>query len=76
MGPKSPVVARSSAALSVRAIKEAAAASQTMPLQEAFRTRFVWEEKRMHSADAQEGPLAFVEKRPPPVDRPVRRPVG
>ncbi|MFJ4095574.1 enoyl-CoA-hydratase DpgD [Kitasatospora sp. NPDC089913] len=53
------------APLSVRAIKEAAAAARTMPLQEAFRTRFVWEERRMHSADAQEGPLAFVEKRPP-----------
>ncbi|MGP4000230.1 enoyl-CoA-hydratase DpgD [Streptomyces sp. 8N706] len=53
------------APLSVRAIKEAAAASLTMPLEQAFRTRFVWEERRMHSADAQEGPLAFVEKRPP-----------
>ncbi|MGP8298310.1 enoyl-CoA-hydratase DpgD [Streptomyces inhibens] len=53
------------APLSVRAIKEAAAASLTMPLEDAFRTRFVWEEKRMHSADAKEGPLAFVEKRPP-----------
>ena len=36
-----------------------------MPLDQAFRTRFPWEERRMHSADAEEGPLAFVEKRDP-----------
>lgn len=53
------------APLAVRAIKEAAAASSARPLPEAFDTRYVWEEKRMHSRDAQEGPLAFVEKRAP-----------
>ncbi|MER8260683.1 enoyl-CoA-hydratase DpgD [Streptomyces albidoflavus] len=53
------------APLSLRAAKEAAAASVTMPLEQAFATRFVWEERRMHSRDAEEGPRAFVEKRPP-----------
>ncbi|MDH6120434.1 enoyl-CoA-hydratase DpgD [Kitasatospora sp. GAS204B] len=53
------------APLSVRAIKQAAAAAATMPLEQAFRTRFPWEERRMHSEDAEEGPLAFVEKRTP-----------
>lgn len=54
-----------SAPLSVRAIKQAAGAAATMPLEQAFATRFRWEERRMHSADAQEGPRAFVEKRGP-----------
>ncbi|WP_320068920.1 enoyl-CoA-hydratase DpgD [Micromonospora sp. RTGN7] len=53
------------APLSVRAIKEAATKSVTMPLETAFSTRFHWEERRMHSRDAVEGPLAFVEKREP-----------
>ncbi|MGC0375073.1 enoyl-CoA-hydratase DpgD [Streptomyces sp. SAI-229] len=53
------------APLSVRAIKEAASASATMPLQAAFATRYPWEERRMHSADAVEGPRAFAEKREP-----------
>jgi crotonobetainyl-CoA hydratase/dehydration protein DpgD len=53
------------APLSVRAVKEAAVRSATMPLDQAFATRYVWEERRMLSADAEEGPLAFVEKRPP-----------
>ncbi|MEV0730590.1 enoyl-CoA-hydratase DpgD [Polymorphospora sp. NPDC050346] len=53
------------APLSVRAIKEAATKSLTMPLDTAFSTRFHWEERRMHSRDAIEGPLAFVEKRDP-----------
>jgi crotonobetainyl-CoA hydratase/dehydration protein DpgD len=53
------------APLSLRAIKEAAATSATMPLEQAFATRYVWEERRMHSRDAEEGPRAFVEKRPP-----------
>jgi crotonobetainyl-CoA hydratase/dehydration protein DpgD len=53
------------APLSVRAIKEAAAASASLPLPEAFTARYVWEQRRMHSDDAREGPLAFVEKRTP-----------
>jgi crotonobetainyl-CoA hydratase/dehydration protein DpgD len=53
------------APLSVRAIKEAATVSATMPLPSAFATRYPWEERRMHSQDALEGPLAFVEKREP-----------
>ncbi|HEY8978214.1 MAG TPA: enoyl-CoA-hydratase DpgD [Streptomyces sp.] len=53
------------APLSVRAIKEAATASAHLPLEGAFATRYPWEERRMHSADALEGPLAFVEKREP-----------
>ncbi len=53
------------APLAVRAIKEAVATAATAPLEQAFRTRYRWEERRMHSADALEGPRAFVEKRPP-----------
>ncbi len=53
------------APLSVRAIKEAAAKSATLPLEEAFTTRYPAEERRMHSSDAIEGPRAFTEKRPP-----------
>ncbi|MCX4486827.1 enoyl-CoA hydratase-related protein [Streptomyces anulatus] len=56
---------RRCAPLSVRAIKEAATASATMPLESAFATRYPWEERRMHSEDAVEGPLAFSEKRAP-----------
>ncbi|MEO3808646.1 enoyl-CoA-hydratase DpgD [Sphaerisporangium sp. B11E5] len=54
-----------SAPLSVRAIKEAAYTSVDMPLERAFATRYVWEERRMYSSDAAEGPRAFVEKREP-----------
>ncbi|WP_327279933.1 MULTISPECIES: enoyl-CoA-hydratase DpgD [unclassified Streptomyces] len=53
------------APLSVRAIKEAATKSATMPLEQAFATRYPWEERRMHSSDAVEGPVAFAEKRAP-----------
>ena len=53
------------APLSVRAIKEAASRSAAMPLEAAFATRYVWEERRMHSRDATEGPIAFAEKREP-----------
>jgi crotonobetainyl-CoA hydratase/dehydration protein DpgD len=53
------------APLAVRAAKEAAAAAVDMPLERAFATRFGWEEARMHSDDAREGPLAFVQKREP-----------
>jgi crotonobetainyl-CoA hydratase/dehydration protein DpgD len=54
-----------SAPLAVRAVKEAARRSATMPLEQAFATRYVWEERRMHGADRLEGPRAFVEKREP-----------
>ncbi|MYV98430.1 enoyl-CoA-hydratase DpgD [Streptomyces sp. SID3343] len=53
------------APLSLRAIKESALRSADRSLEEAFATRYVWEERRMHSEDAREGPLAFVQKRPP-----------
>ncbi|MGK5500312.1 enoyl-CoA-hydratase DpgD [Streptomyces sp. URMC 125] len=53
------------APLAVRAVKEAALTSVDLPLERAFATRYPWEERRMHSADAKEGPRSFVEKRPP-----------
>lgn len=53
------------APLAVRAVKEVATRSAAMPLDQAFSTRYEWEERRMHSRDAREGPLAFAEKRPP-----------
>jgi crotonobetainyl-CoA hydratase/dehydration protein DpgD len=53
------------APLSVRAIKQAATASATLSLQAAFSARYDWEEQRMHSDDAVEGPQAFAEKREP-----------
>jgi enoyl-CoA hydratase/carnithine racemase len=53
------------APLAVRAIRQAALASVEMPLSQAFETRFSWEERRMHSNDALEGPRAFAENRPP-----------
>jgi dehydration protein DpgD len=53
------------APLSVRAVKEAAYRSVELPLEQAFATRYPWEERRMRSADAVEGPRAFAAKRPP-----------
>jgi crotonobetainyl-CoA hydratase/dehydration protein DpgD len=53
------------APLSVRAIKEAATVAVTMPLPSAFAARYEWEDRRMHSRDAVEGPAAFVDKREP-----------
>ncbi|MEU7874940.1 enoyl-CoA-hydratase DpgD [Dactylosporangium sp. NPDC049140] len=53
------------APLAVRAIKEATLRSLDMPLEEAFGTRFEWEQRRMHSEDAREGPRAFNERREP-----------
>ncbi|MFI9832565.1 enoyl-CoA-hydratase DpgD [Streptomyces sp. NPDC051913] len=54
-----------SAPLSVRALKESVMRSLDQPLEEAFATRYVWEERRMRSEDAVEGPRAFAEKRAP-----------
>jgi dehydration protein DpgD len=51
--------------LAVRAVKEAATKSVTLPLDEAFSASYEWEERRRHSRDALEGPRAFVEKRSP-----------
>jgi dehydration protein DpgD len=53
------------APLSVRATKEAASLSASMSLEAAFATRYPWEERRMHSRDAREGPIAFAQKREP-----------
>lgn len=53
------------APLSVRAIKEAASRSAALSLETAFATRYPWEERRMNSRDAREGPTAFAEKREP-----------
>lgn len=53
------------APLSVRAIKQAATSSATMPLAEAFATQYPHEERRVRSKDAIEGPCAFAEKRTP-----------
>lgn len=53
------------APLAVRAIKESVMRSLDMPLEQAFATRFGWEERRMHSEDAVEGPRAFAEGRQP-----------
>lgn len=53
------------APLAARAIKEAAMRSVDMPLEQAFATRFEWEQRRMYSSDAIEGPRAFVEGREP-----------
>ncbi|MCX4771950.1 enoyl-CoA hydratase-related protein [Streptomyces sp. NBC_01260] len=54
-----------SAPLAVRAIKEAVMSSVDMPLEEAFTTAYEWEQRRRHSEDAIEGPLAFAEQREP-----------
>ncbi|MFJ8941267.1 enoyl-CoA-hydratase DpgD [Streptomyces sp. NPDC102365] len=53
------------APLAVRAVKEAATKSAALPLEAAFTARYPWEERRMHSSDAVEGPRAFAEKREP-----------
>ncbi|MFI6211220.1 enoyl-CoA-hydratase DpgD [Nocardia brasiliensis] len=53
------------APLSVRAIKQAAAAGAAKSLPDAFVADYPWETRRANSADAQEGPRAFVAKRAP-----------
>ncbi|MFF8960932.1 enoyl-CoA-hydratase DpgD [Streptomyces sp. NPDC014894] len=54
-----------SAPLSVRAIKEAVLTSVDIPLEQAFTTRYTWEERRRASDDAVEGVRAFAERRDP-----------
>jgi enoyl-CoA hydratase/carnithine racemase len=53
------------APLSVRAIKEAVLRFLDMPIEQAFVTRFEWEQRRMDSRDAVECPRAFVADRKP-----------
>lgn len=53
------------APLSVRAVKEAALQSMHLSLEDAFNARYAAEEIRRKSDDCREGPLAFVQKRPP-----------
>ncbi|MFD5558733.1 enoyl-CoA-hydratase DpgD [Streptomyces sp. NPDC127068] len=53
------------APLSVRAVREAALRSVDLPLEEAFTTSYVWEERRRRGDDAAEGVRAFREKRDP-----------
>ncbi|MFI6321628.1 enoyl-CoA-hydratase DpgD [Nonomuraea sp. NPDC050556] len=53
------------APLAIRAAKEMANRAATLSLPDAFATRYFWEELRTMSADAIEGPTAFLEKRPP-----------
>jgi dehydration protein DpgD len=54
-----------SAPLSVRALKESVLTSLDLPLEEAFSTRYHWEERRRAGEDAAEGVRAFTEKRDP-----------
>ncbi len=53
------------APLAERAIKQVAASSATMPIEQAFSASYPAEDLRRASADCREGPLAFVEKRVP-----------
>nr|WP_200870934.1 enoyl-CoA-hydratase DpgD [Amycolatopsis keratiniphila] len=53
------------APLSVLATKEVVSKSHHLAVDEAFMTRYHWEERRMCSADAAEGAAAFAENRPP-----------
>lgn len=50
---------------SLRAIKDAALASSGLSVEQAFAARYEWEERRLEGPDCQEGPRAFLQKRPP-----------
>jgi dehydration protein DpgD len=54
-----------SAPLSVRAVKQVALDSMHLSLQDAFAAHYEAEEIRSKSTDCREGPLAFIQKRPP-----------
>ncbi|GAA3199905.1 enoyl-CoA-hydratase DpgD [Dactylosporangium siamense] len=49
------------APLAVRAVKEATMRSLHMTIEQAMATRFEWEQRRMYSRDAVEGPRAFIQ---------------
>lgn len=51
--------------LSLRAIKEATTSSAHLSLEQAFSTRYYWEEQRAHSPEPIEGAIAFAEGRAP-----------
>ena len=53
------------APLAARAVKESTMRSLDMSLEQAFSTRFGWEQRRMYSRDAVEGPRAFAQRREP-----------
>jgi dehydration protein DpgD len=53
------------APLAVRAVKEATMRSLHMTIEQALSTRFEWEQRRMYSLDAVEGPRAFTQRRDP-----------
>ncbi|WP_316529580.1 enoyl-CoA-hydratase DpgD [Kitasatospora brasiliensis] len=53
------------APLSQRALKEAVMRSLDLPLEQAFTTRYRWEQVRRASQDAREGPRAFADRRDP-----------
>jgi crotonobetainyl-CoA hydratase/dehydration protein DpgD len=53
------------APLAVRATKECVMRGLDYPLSEAATREYEWEQRRLASDDAKEGPRAFAEKRPP-----------
>jgi dehydration protein DpgD len=51
--------------LSIRALKQIATQSAHLSIEDAFQQQYGAETKRRNSEDCKEGPLAFVERRPP-----------